>query len=148
VIPLLTATQTMTSFWHLAVNPLMLRRKTMYLTVLMVLSAALSVGLNLYLIPRYGIVGAAASPLLANVFLNAAVFLFSIRLYPVPYNYAHFALVLAFALLIFAASGTVTAGNPFVSFGIRTVILGLYPALLFAFGVIKISDFRRLVESL
>lgn len=148
VIPLLTATQTMTSFWHLVVNPLMLRRKTMYLTILMVLSAALSVCLNLYLIPRYGIVGAAASPLVANVFLNAAVFLFSIRLYPVPYNYVHFALVVAFALLIFAAAGTVTAGNPFVSFGIRTVILGLYPALLLVFGVIKISDLRRLVESL
>jgi O-antigen/teichoic acid export membrane protein len=148
VVPLLTATQAMTSFWHLAVNPLMLKKKTVYLTVFMIAAAALSVALNLYLIPRYGIVGAAASPLLANLFLNGAVFLFSIRLYPVPYNYRHFALIVALAILIFAAAYTVATDNALVSFGVRLFILGLYPALLVAFGVINTSDIRRIRESL
>jgi O-antigen/teichoic acid export membrane protein len=148
VIPLLTATQALTSFWHLAVNPLMLKRKTVHLTALMIISAAISVGLNLYLIPRYGILGAAASPLLANIFLNGAVFLFSIQLYPVPYNYMHFALVIVLALLIFFAAATVTAGNVVVLFGVRALILGLYPALLLAFGVIQTSDVRRILENL
>lgn len=148
VIPLLTAAQALTSFWHLAVNPLMLKKKSLHLTVLMIISAALSVVLNLSLIPRYGIVGAAASPLLANMFLNAAVFLFSIRLYPVPYNYRHFALVVVLALLIFVAAAMVTADNAFILFGVRIILLGLYPALLLACGVIQISDVRRILQNL
>ena len=148
VIPLLTATQALGAFWHLVVNPVMLKRKTLHLTALTIVSAGLSVALNLYLIPRYGIIGAAASPLVANIFLNAAVFIFSIRLYPVPYNYRHFALIAGFAVLIFAAAALVTTSNVFVSFGIRAVIVSTYPALLLLFGVIRISDFKQIMQNL
>jgi O-antigen/teichoic acid export membrane protein len=148
VVPVLTATQALTGFWHLAVNPLMLKRKTGYLTGLMGIAAAGSVGLNLYLIPRYGIMGAAVSPLVANVFLTAAVFLVSARLYPVPYNYRHFALIVAVALLVFGVAGMIFISNALVSFGVRLAVLGLYPALLMFFGVITLSDLRRIRESL
>jgi len=148
VVPFLTATQALNSFWHLTMSPLMLKKKTIYLTGLMIAAAVLSVGLNLYLIPRFGVVGAAASPLIANLFLNAAVFLFSIRLYPVPYNYRHFALVVAVAVLVFTGAYTVTINNFLASIGVRLLILGLYPALLMAFGVIQTSDLRRIGETL
>jgi hypothetical protein len=40
------------------------------------------------------------------------------------------------------------SGDALISFGARLLILGLYPALLMAFGVITMSDLRRIRESL
>src|SRR5207248_11315981 len=104
VVPILTATQALNCAWHLIANPLMLKKKTGSIMALTLVAAVLSVGCNYWLVPQYGIVGAALSPLVANIFLNAAAFAISIRLYPVPYNYRRIAAVVAVALFAYFAA--------------------------------------------
>lgn len=143
VVPILTATQCLKCIWHLIVNPLFLKKKTSYLAGLMTVAAGLSISLNFWLVPRYGITGAALAPFLANLFLTAAVFAISIRLYPVPYPYKHISLTFLSALLVYFASGLVGSQNELLSISLKAIILGLYPALLLALGIVEIADLRR-----
>ena len=49
--------------------------------------AAVNIGLNVLLIPRYGMVGAAIATLVAYVALLLGMTLYSQRVYPVPYQW-------------------------------------------------------------
>jgi len=147
VVPILTATQTLTAVWHLVVFPVMLRRRTGALAGIMGLIACLSFGLNSLLVPRYGIVGAALSPFLANLALNLVVFVFSSRLYHVPYNYGRIGLVLLCAACVYTATNWVVTNDLMTAIISKTIIVGLYPAVLMWLGILErsaLTSFLRL----
>jgi O-antigen/teichoic acid export membrane protein len=144
VVPILTATQALTAFWHLAVNPLMFKQRTGLLAGLVAVAAAISFGLNLWLVPDFGIIGAALSAMAANVVLNVMVFAVSIRVYRVPYNYGQMALIVTGAIGVYLAAGFVPARDVSVSIAAKAFILALYPALLFRLGVLDKTSLSRI----
>lgn len=143
VIPVLAATQCLTCVWHMIANPLFLKRKTTVLAGAMLASAALSLGLNLQLVPVLGLMGAALAPLGAGLFLNAVVAVVSLRVYPVPYDFRRGALVLLAAAVIFAAARFVPPEPAVLSVALRALILGLYPLLFIPLGLVDRTGLRQ-----
>ncbi len=93
-----------------------------------------NVALNLILVPPLGIVGAGLALVGSYLVVVALMYVFTERLFPVPYEWARLArvLIVAAALVGFAEVVLPTAG--FLGFVARLALGLLYPAVLFATG--------------
>ncbi len=140
IVPILALTQALTAFWQLIVYPVMLKERTSWLMILVLISAAISIGLNFWLVPVFGVIGAALASLGGNLVLNAIVFLLSRRVYPVPYDYRRMGIALIVALALYLPA----SASP--SIPLRLVLVAVYPVLLLAFGVVSREQIRRLVR--
>lgn len=75
------------------------QRSTRIVPLLTIFAASVNIGLNLLLIPRYGIVGAAVSTLAAYLVLAVAVFVYSQHINRVPYEFRRTGIVVGVLLL-------------------------------------------------
>jgi O-antigen/teichoic acid export membrane protein len=140
VVPALMATQALTCLWHLFVNPLFLRKKTAYLPVVMGSAAALSILLNLFMIPRWGLVGAGWAVFAANVFVNAAVGTLSLRWYPIPYRTGQMVIAGVGAVATFlVVESLYRAGWP-VAVAVSAILL--FPLILIATRTLTTGEIR------
>jgi O-antigen/teichoic acid export membrane protein/glycosyltransferase involved in cell wall biosynthesis len=116
VIPLVAAALVFYGIYYLFMIGANVRRMTWLAGVLMTLAAGVNIGLNLLLIPRYGMMGAAIATLAGYAVLAGAACLLNRRLYPVPFELARFscALLLGGGLYVacaLLARGHATAGR-------------------------------------
>jgi O-antigen/teichoic acid export membrane protein len=120
-------------------------RRTQFNWVVTGFGAAVNIGLNVLLIPRYGMVGAAVSTLVSYVALMIGMTLYSQRVYPVPYQWRR-VLTAAGA----AAGLTVLARWPDLPLGPSIVLVLVYPLALLGLAFYLPAErarLRRLVPS-
>ena len=80
---------------------LFIEKKTQVLTYLMLLTCLVNVGLNVLLIPRYGILGAAQATLIAYLLYGVLITYFSFRLFRFPIDTGRIVLYLSAAFGIY-----------------------------------------------
>jgi O-antigen/teichoic acid export membrane protein len=114
-------------------------RKTQLNWVVTGFGAAVNVGLNVLLIPRYGMVGAAIATLASYVALFAGMVLYAQRVYPVPYQWRRVLLAAAVA-----AGLTVAARAAHAPLAISIVLVLVYPLALLPLGFYLPAERRRL----
>jgi len=140
VMPALMATQALTCLWHLFVNPLFLRKKTAYLPLVMGAAALLSILLNLFMIPRWGLVGAGWAVFAANAFVNVAAGALSLRWYPIPYRAGQMVVAGVGAVITFlVAESLFRAGWP-VAVALSAILL--FPIILVATRTVTTGEIR------
>ncbi len=121
-------------------------RRTQLNWVVSGIGAAVNIGLNFWLIPAYGMVGAAISTLAAYVALFVAMFVYAHSVYPVSYQWRR--------VLTAAAAATALTVVPRalgLSLGTSVVFVLAYPLVLAAAGFYlpaERSRLRRLVPLL
>ena len=103
-------------------------RRTQFNWVVTGSAALLDVGLNLLLIPRFGIDGAAAAAVSAFAFMFVVMAVYSQRLYPVPYQWRRVATVVATAVALTAAARLVDRLD------VSIALVLVYPLALLALG--------------
>ncbi len=121
-------------------------RKTQLNWVVTGVGAAVNVGLNIWLIPRYGMVGAAISTLGSYVTLFAGMTLYAQHVYPVPYQWRRIATVVAAAVGL-----TVAARAAALPLAPSLLLVLAYPLALLVLGFYLPAErarLRRLVPSL
>jgi O-antigen/teichoic acid export membrane protein len=104
---------------------------------------AVNIALNFWLIPEYGMVGAAISTLVAYVVLFVGMFLYAQHVYPVPYQWRR-----VLTLTGLAVGLTLAARVPGLPFVPSLLLAAIYPVALAAFGFYLPAErkrFRRLV---
>jgi O-antigen/teichoic acid export membrane protein len=114
-------------------------RKTQLNWVISGLAAAVNIGLNVLLIPRYGMIGAAVSTLVAYVVLFFAMLWYAQAVYPVAYQWRRVATVTGVAAAL-ALIGRF-AGVPLA---VAILLAVVYPLLLLALGFFLPAERRRL----
>ncbi len=107
--------------------------------------AAVNIGLNFWLIPAYGMVGAAISTLAAYVALFAGMTLYAQRVYPVPYQWRRVltAIGAAVALDVAAREGALPLGP-------SLALVAAYPfalALLAFYLPVERARLRRIARA-
>jgi O-antigen/teichoic acid export membrane protein len=114
-------------------------RRTQMNWVVTGIGAAVNIGLNFVLIPRYGMVGAAISTAVAYLILFIGMWIYAQSVYPVPYQWRRnvTAVVVAVAL-------TVVARVPDLSFAPSLVLVLAYPLLLAPLGFYQLAELGRL----
>lgn len=120
-------------------------RQTQYNWIVTGAAAIVNVGLNVALIPRYGMMGAAVATLVAYVALFLGMWLNSRRVYPVPYQWRR-------VLLLSSVAGGLTglAWGLHVPLGVAIGLCVVYPLVLAPLGFYLPAErarLRRLIAS-
>ena len=122
---------------------LYIEEKTKYFPYVTGAGALVNVAANLLLIPLLGIAGAALATLASYMVMAAGLFIFAQRFYKIEYEYSKLLKILG---TIFA-TGSIYYYFYFhggLSVGFKLAMLGGFIAALFALGVVKKDELRRL----
>ena len=114
-------------------------RKTQLNWVISGAAAAINIGLNVWLIPRYGMVGAAIATVAAYVALFAGMVIYAQSVYPVPYQWRR---------VLTAAAGavglTVAARATGAPLAVSILLVAVYPVVLLPLGFYLPAERQRL----
>lgn len=122
-----------------------LTKRTAYYPVSTTAAAAVSVALNLALIPRFGIFGAAWANAAAYGVQAAVAYRFSQRFYPIDYEWGRLTRVAASALLGYLVARAVPALPPAAGLLARAAaVLAVMGAVLWATGFFRADEIRIL----
>ena len=120
-------------------------------------STAVNIALNIVLIPPLGIVGAGLALVASYLVVLVLMYVFTQRLFPVPYDWGRLALVLATATALITAGELLLPTEGAVGLLSRTGVWLAYPAVLWAAGfataeergaIARLMDPRTLGERL
>ncbi|MBI4371136.1 MAG: lipopolysaccharide biosynthesis protein [Elusimicrobia bacterium] len=135
VVPVVTLGYLFNGFYFVMLAPLLIERRTASVGLATWAGAALNVGANFLLIPRWGIMGAAWATLLAYAGMAAAVWALGRR--PVPYEGRRLLLLGAWTAALWIAGAR-------LGLGARTALLAAYPLGLRLFGFFDSEELAEL----
>lgn len=119
-------------------NLLFWRQQTRVIPLITLTAGAANIGLNLWLVPRYGAMAAAHSTLVAYAILLVLTFRSAARIHPFPYEYRRLGLVAGLALALFLAGRFLPFPSPELA-----VVGRLLLWLAFPFGLLWLGLFDR-----
>jgi O-antigen/teichoic acid export membrane protein len=113
---------------------IVIKDKTPYVALVGITSALVCLALEFWLIPRYGMAGAAWATLLAYLLWTTGVTFFSLRFYPIPYHLPSIAWILLAAAIGFMGLSWVKDSSSITTPNILGLVLQLaWLTLVFAF---------------
>jgi O-antigen/teichoic acid export membrane protein len=125
-----------------------LHRVVKYRLLISGITTALNLGLNFLLIPRYGMMGAAASALASFSFQFVLQILAGSRLYRVPYEYARIGRLVLVGLTLYGMGSLIAWGSLWTALTGKTLLLICSPLLLYASGFFQPGEVDRFRASL
>ncbi len=123
---------------------LTVRNKMKYSGMIATAVAVLNLGLCLWLIPRFGMMGAAWATLVAYALQLLALTVTNVRIWSIPYAYGRLATIALVAGLIYAGSQMIGYTGLWVPILVKTVLVLLYPTTLYLAGFFKSADMAAL----
>jgi O-antigen/teichoic acid export membrane protein len=127
-------------------NLLFWRQQTRMIPLVTLAAGATNVGLNLWLVPRYGTIAAAWSTLAAYAVLLVLTWRFAERVHPFPYEYRRIVLTLALALGLYLAGRWAPFPSPALEITGQVLLWLAFPAGLIALGVIDRAELAELLR--
>ena len=119
--------------------------RTSYYPVTTAIGAAVNIGLNFALIPRFGIIGAAWANGAAYALQASLAYGFSQRFYPVQYEYGRVSRAVAAALVAYGAGHVLPAMPPLAGLLARgATVVVVMTALLWLTGFFNADELRAL----
>lgn len=116
-----------------------IQKKSQWMIIFTGLAALVNIGSNLYLMPRYGIMGAALATLLSYLTMAVSIYIFNQSIYPVSYEY--YRLAFLFALLVIALFIHYVVQPSLI---IRIFIVVVIPLLFYVSGFLRPAEVRAL----
>jgi O-antigen/teichoic acid export membrane protein len=107
-----------------------------------------NIGLNLFLIPEYGIVGAGISLVASYAVVLALMYFFTQRLFPVPYEWLRLTQLFATGAVIVGVGELLLPTDGLAGLASRTALWMLYPLMLYATGFLRAEERRALAANL
>lgn len=143
VVPLL-ATGVVLYGGYLVVNiGVTMAKRTRMTPFIAAAAGATTIGLNFWLIPALGIVGAGVSTVAGFSLLVVLQWLNARRMYPVPYEWSRVGRVAAFAAGVVALSVWVVPETGPVGIPLRLLLAAGFPFGLVGLGVLSFAELRR-----
>jgi O-antigen/teichoic acid export membrane protein len=90
IIPVIAGAGVLYGIYQIFMIGANVRRKTWFVAVFITIAAVINILLNLFLIPRYGAIGAALSTLIAYAALAVLAYVGNQRIYPIPFEIGRF----------------------------------------------------------
>jgi len=103
---------------------LFIRRKTYIVTYIMLVACLVNIGLNMVLIPRFGILGAAQATLISNIFYTILITYYAFKEFSFPIDYPRIILYLCSSIVMYLSIKNVHLGGRVVNL-ISQIIIGI-----------------------
>jgi O-antigen/teichoic acid export membrane protein len=107
-----------------------------------------NIGLNLILVPELGIVGAGVSLVASYAVVLVLMYVFTQRLFPVPYEWGRLAQIAAVAIVLVAAGELLLPTDGVGGLAARVAVWLSYPLALYATGFMSEHELKTAKESL
>ncbi|MDA0262365.1 MAG: oligosaccharide flippase family protein [Proteobacteria bacterium] len=107
------------------------------------LAAVLNIGLNLILIPRFLLAGAAWASFGSMIFLSLGYFMVSQRLWRVRYEYRRLFITITLIVVFAAAMNFLPVSPLWMASLVKLIYLGLFAVMLALFGIVDIPGIAR-----
>jgi O-antigen/teichoic acid export membrane protein len=134
VLPIMLFTTLFTGF--LMFSPgLQIKKKTSIITILTIIFAILNIILNYFLIPKYGLKGAAVSTLIATTLYAVTYFIVSKKVYPIQVNVLKVLIPFIYVILVLYFNYKLDFNN---------IIFKFFSILLYLILIYKIGLLKRL----
>ena len=144
VIPLITLSTMLNGVWYIFMIGVNIRRKTILDFIYLFIAAVVNVLLNLFLIPRFGAIGAAVATLIAYTVLVVVSYIVNEKIYSVKFAIGSFTFTLAIGIALDVGSSFLAHTQPpSISRSITIVALILYGVFLLWFTGIPV---KKLIE--
>jgi O-antigen/teichoic acid export membrane protein len=134
VVPLVSLSYIFYGAYFVASTGIQLKNKTHYVAYVTAIAAALQIGLNLLLIPRLGMMGAALNTAISYLAMPTMVVFVSRTFYHVHYEYRRLAAILFLAVALFFLSRLIRVDDRVLSFMLRGLIALSFPFVLALLG--------------
>ena len=128
------------------INFLFWRSRTRIVPLVTLGAGAVNVGLNLWLVPRYGPIAAACSTLVAYGVLLVLTWWSAQRIYHFPYEYRRLGLMVGLALALFLCGNLLPHSGPLTEIPTRVLLWLAFPPALLALGVMTRAEMAALVR--
>jgi O-antigen/teichoic acid export membrane protein len=144
VVPLLAFSQALQGLAAFTEAGISLGNRPAYISGIAIACAAANIGLNLLLVPQFGLVGAGWATLTSFILWNALHVYFSRRFYRLQFDVRRFLHAgLAGALVIVAARAFPEMGM-LVAFPLKVLVVLGYPLLLLGTGFLTADEWQKL----
>jgi len=121
-----------------------IKEKTKYYPLVVVIPAIANIVLNYFIVPPYGMMGAAVTTVLCFIFVIVLTYLFANHWYPINYEWKRIWAVWVVAVLIFGASLFVSHENVWISAILKVTLLAGDAALLYIFGIWRFGELKKI----
>lgn len=119
-----------------------INRKSEWMALFTGLAAVVNIGSNFYLMPHYGLMGAAFATFLAYLVMMISIYIANQKIYPVAYEYRRIGIIL---LYLIGGMGLYYFVSP--GFYVRLLIIAAMPVVLFVLNFFD-PDEKRYIRSL
>ena len=144
LVPLLAAGLAVQSLAWFPMTSVNIAKRTRIYPIVTAIGAAVSVGANLLLIPRYGMHGAAIALIVSQVITTAATTYFAQRVYHIPYERSRLLKVLAVGVATYLAAAVVSPSSTGWTLLIRAAIMPVFPIGLLVLGFFEPQELAQL----
>jgi O-antigen/teichoic acid export membrane protein len=145
IIPLIALSYVFQGIANFSMIGAMVSYKTRFVLYSNVMTAFVNIGLNLYLIPKFGIFGAAVSTILTFLFLFISMLAMSQRLYAINFEYLKILKIIFFAVLLYSVSLLIHVGL-FQTLVLKCILCAVFIVSVLFGGIIDktgLNQFKR-----
>lgn len=144
VVPVVTLAYTLMGIRLFAVLGQYLTRNTKSVAYTTLIAAAVNIALNIIYIPRYGLLTAAWTTLIAFALLLVMSYAISNRYYSIPYELWKLFLLLVLGISLYVATDYVYSGNFLIDAPVKLAVILIFPLLLYPFGFYEKVEIEKL----
>lgn len=136
IVPLIAFSCALSGLYLLMVTGMGVAKKTKPMALIVGVAALANIGLNIPLIPRFGMQAAAVTTVLSSVIMTAGAWYYSQRVYPIPYDLRRLGRVTAAAAVTVAVTVALTPGTGLMGLACASGAVLVFVALLVAIDAI------------
>jgi O-antigen/teichoic acid export membrane protein len=142
ILPFAVAAAFLHALNYIPSKSIYLKEKTWSLPLIVAAGAGANLGLNVFLIPTFGMLGAACASLVGHAVTFLVLFVVSQAVYPIPYEYSRIAKVVAVAGAVAVLGALVADGSLVTRLAMKSLALLAFPALLWQLGFFNNHEIR------
>lgn len=149
VIPLIMIGAIMNSLFYIPVLGIYQEKKTIYLSFIIFVALIINIALNIILIPKFQMLGAALATAAASFIMLVSCFIISQKIYYIPYQYNRLFKLSVSCILCYVLSDLAQGYPLLASIIIKSFIVVIFPIFLYSarfFEPCEIEKIKHLIS--
>jgi O-antigen/teichoic acid export membrane protein len=143
VIPLLVFSVLLYGLFSLLNIGIFIQKKTKYNPLIIGIAAIFNLLLNYFLIPPYGMLGAAYATFFSYLLMDLLAYIINVRVYPVPYEWIRILKIVSVTVLFLFILNQIQVNSWQRELLYKVLILLFFPLVLWGTGFFTSSELKR-----
>lgn len=146
IVPIIALSYSFYGMYYLTGIVFHFKNKTKYLPIILGFCAGFNIILNIILIPRFTIYGAAYSTLASYIIMFLLTYYLGQKTMPIPYESRKLWLIFICIGILFYLISIIPSTNLILRIGIKCIIILLFPLILYIFNFYERIELQRIRE--